>query len=691
MKKENILRLLIVDDSSNDAEAVTNVLRRAGYGVRAQRAATKDEVEAALTEHVFDIVLCAVHLTHINALQTLDLVKATGKDISFILLANSSAESIPIDAFQAGARDLVLKDQPKRLQLIIARELTDLETRRQYRLTLNAYRESEKRCRSLIDSSRDAIAYVHDGMHIYANSVYLNMFGYHSKDEIEGTPIMDMVAPSGHALFKDFLRNYDKAGDKTNTIDVCGVRTDHSEFKARMDFSPASIDGEACTQIIIRDLSENQEWENKLKSLTKQDLLTGLYNRQHFLEELEAALSKASSGAGNSMLLYIELDNFKDVKEKVGIAASDLALSDIAGVLRTHAQEAGLLARFGDDVFTLLLVEKDMEHARGLAHTLVKVVEENIYDAAGHSVTVTCRISIGLINEHTLSSKELLSGVSKTHAHQESADKVAVYSPDVASLSDKQKLQDGIRRVQSALDTNRFRLVYQPIVSLHGQHSENYQVLLRMVDETGKEIEPQKFLPLVEQVGLTGTIDRWVIKHTVDVLAAKRRAGGKLTFFIKIFGETLKDPALLAWISETIKKARLEGDSLVFEVNEAAAFLYLKDSQNFAQGIKELRCRFLLDHFGCDPNSLNYLKRMASWVNYVKIDGSFLSDLLTNTQHQKAVKALNEAAHALGITTVAECVQDAGTLALLWQFGVNCVQGYYLQKPSDVLNYDFSA
>ncbi len=690
--KENLLRLIIVDDSSNDAEAIINLMRRAGYGVRATRAHNHDNLQAALKEQMPDIVLCNSTLADFTVQQALVLIKKTGKDISFIVFSESSAGPSTVEFFNAGARDVVPKSQSELVQLVVTREYKDLEGRREYRRCLKAFRETEKRCRSLIDSSRDAIAYVHDGMHIYANSVYLRMFGYQTTEELEGTPIMDLVAPSDHARFKDFLRTYAMDEESTKELEVNGLHTDSRTFSARMKFSPASIDGEACTEIIIQDLSQDQEFEKKIKTLSQQDLLTGLYNRRYFFEQIESAVAKAASQSDNSILLYIQLDNFQTIKGNVGIAASDLVLRDIATQLRSQVDESSSLAYFDEDVFCMLLQDAEIEQAQQLAENIRKTLEEKTFDAAGQPITMTCRIVIGLIAEYILHSKQLLSDIYKASAELKIAggNKIYLYSPDAEARSAKGKIQEQKGHIQKALDTNLFRLLYQPIVSLHGLPGENYQITVCMLDAGGNEIKPDKFLPAAEHVGLNNSIDRWIITHAIEVLVTKRRAGTKLTFFIKLFEQTLVDESLLPWISNMIKAARLEADSLVFTLSETTVASHLPEAQAFIKGLKELRCGFCLDHFGANANSLKSLKHMPAGINYLKIDASFQATLSTNAQNQAAVKAINEAAHALKITTIAENVEDAGTLAVLWQCGVNYVQGFYLQKPSATLNYDFS-
>jgi diguanylate cyclase (GGDEF)-like protein/PAS domain S-box-containing protein len=690
--KENILRLLIVEDSSNDAEAIINIVRRAGYGVRLERVHNRETMQTALKGQVLDVILCASNLAEFSVQQALALLKKADKDISFIVLADTSPGPLTVEFLNAGARDVVSKDQIDLLQLVIVREFKALEERREHRHCLKALRETEKRCRSLIDSSRDAIAYVHDGMHTYANAIYLRMFGYPSADELEGTPIMDMVAPADHARFKEFLRTYIVDEETTKELEVNGLHTDKSIFSAMMKFSPASIDGETCTQIIIQDLSPNQEFEDKIKTLSQHDLLTGLYNRQYFLAELESAVASAAAGSGNSVLLYIQMDDFYSIQEAVGVAVSDLVLRDIAALLRTLTDESNTLAYFSNDVFTVVMRDKDVEYAQQVAENIRNAMENSFYDAAGQSVTTTCRITIGLIADYLLSSKAFLSEINKTSRAFRSigANKVHLYSPDADVRSAKAKLQEQVVQIHTALSNDQFRLLYQPIANLHGLSGEMYQVLARMLDENGNEIESSKFLHAAEHVGLAAAIDRWIITHAVEILAAKRRAGSPMTFFIKLFENTLKDESLLKWLSELIKTERLEADSLVFEVSERVVMSNLKEARAFIKGLNELHGRFCLSHFGGNSNSLLQLKNLPTGIHYLKIDASFQINLSTQIENQTAVKSINETARSLGILTIAEGVEDAGSLSLLWQFGVNYIQGYYLQKPSETLDFDFS-
>lgn len=690
MEKDNIVRLLVVEESLNDAEMLTSVLRNAGHGVRPVRAEDEEDVQAALNEHPLDLILCSTELDHCTLQGALEAVARSGKDVPLIAISPEFDEIKIAEALKAGAVDLVSKTHPERLQLVVQRELNNLHQRRALRLSEAAQRESEKRCKALLDSSRDAITYVHDGMHIYANSAYLEMFGFSEWEEIEGTPIMDMVAPEDHGKFKEFLRNYSKGDGASTELEVRVLRADGSPFNAMMDFVPASVEGEACTQIIIRDQSLSKELEKKLKTMSKQDLLTGLYNRQTFFEELEQAVARMAAGASGCSVLYIELDNFKSIEESVGIAGGDLVLSDSAGLIRGKTGESDVAARFGDYAFTVLIQNPDKQNPEALADAIRRAVEEHISEVGSRSVTATCSIGICPVGNNAASAQDILrrAEMACQMARNAGGNRVHVHNPLADEQANKGTEQHWVQIIQHALEHNQFYLVYQPIASLHGDAGEKYEVLLRMKDAQGNEVLPGQFIAIAEQGDLIKTIDRWVIEHALKRLGERRREGADTTFFIKLSGKSLGDETLLPWINERLKQARLQGDSVVFEIAESAAVTQLKEAKNFTRGLKELHCGFTLDHFGSGINSFHLLKHLPA--DYLKIDGTFMRKLANNPENQAMIKSITEMAHSMGKLTIAEFVEDAGSLAVLWQCGVNYIQGHFLQEPNEILAYDFS-
>lgn len=689
MEREKILRLLIIEDSLNDAEAMASLLRNSGYAIRPVSAEDEEQLIEAVRTQTLDLIICATDSEEPSLSQVRNAVVNNDKDIPVIAVARECDPGLQIQAMQIGALDLVAKDNPDHLHLVVNRELRNLDARRQLRLSEKSMRETEKRCHTLLDSSRDAITYVHEGMHIYANPVYLEMFGFDNLDEIEGMPIMDMVAPDDHGKFKEFLRTYSKGEEDTRELDVRGLRNGHDVFNAKMEFSPASIDGEPCTQIIIRDQANNKELEQKLKFLSKQDLLTGLYNRQYFLEELEQEIGNAGTGNNSCAVLYIEADNFKGIKENVGIAGSDLVLSDVAGLLREQLDDKAVPARFSDHTFTVLLPGAHGEVAQSVARNICAAVENNISDVSGTSVTTTCSVGITMIGETSANAQEILSraDLACEMAQKKGGNTVHLHNPIEDQAASKERDQEWVQTIRDALDADRLSLVFQPIASLHGDAGEKYETLIRMHDADGTEVPPSRFIPVAEQSNLIAEVDRWVIGRAIAVLADRRGAGHDTVLFVKVSGKSLADDTLLPWISERLKQARLQGDSLVFELSEANAVTHLKNAKAFVAGLRELRCDFCLEHFGNGVNSFQLLKHLPA--SYLKIDGSLMHNLASSQESQNIVKSITEMAHAKGKTTIAEFVEDANSLAVLWQTGVNYIQGHFLQEPEAAMNYDF--
>ena len=692
MDKDYTLRLLIIEESRNDAEALANILRNAGQASRLSYAEDLEDVGAALDKQIPDLILCATGLESASLTAVAELLQQHQISVSLIAIGESGDEASIIDAMRQGASDLCSYDMPEHLQLVVKRELSQAKTCQSANDYEEKFHESEKRARILMESSRDAIAYVHEGMHIFANSSYLEMFGFDSLDEIEGTPIMDMVAPEDHTEFKDFLRNYSKNDKQEGTLETHGLLPDGKTFNAEMEFTSASIDGEPCTQIIIRSQAANSaELEQKLNYLSKQDILTGLFNRQYFMEELELAVSDVLSGSTSAAVVYLLMDNFKDIKDNIGIGAADMVINDIADLLRKHTGEQDIAARFGDHSFSILRKDCDADSIQALGEEIRQAVEDHIADVEGRSVTTTCSVGISIVAESTPSAHEVISraDLACEVARSSGGNKMHLHNPVVDEKIGKDRDQKMHALIKTALEEDQFQLLYQPIVSLQGDSGENYEVLLRMLNEEGEHILPSQFLPLAEQTGQIAEIDQWVIRNAVKKLAEHRSQGVETRFFIKVTATTLKNGELPGFIQNYMKAARLPGDALVFEISEDHAGQQLKHAKRFVKTLQKLRCRIALEHFGASPNSFQLLKHLP--VDFLKIDGSFIHNLASDTDNQAMVKSILDTAKSMNKQCIAEYVEDAHSLAVLWQSGIHFIQGHFLQEPSAELDYDFSS
>ena len=673
MDNDNIIHLIIIMESSHDAEVLGNSLRNAGYAVRHKHVDDLESFEQAMKEQPWDLVITAPNISGCSATQVIDTIGKAGKDLPVIVFGSHYERSNALELIAAGVSECIGADEQQHLLLMVDRQMKQLRERRSYRQCRTALIESEKRNRTLLDSSRDPISYIHEGMHIYTNLSYLEMFGYHDTEEMESIPVMDLIAPEDQKTFKELLRKLSKGETPDNEFEFQAEKSNGEQFKAVMQFSPASIEGEHCTQIVIRKHTDDTQLQKELEQLRKQDLLTGLYNRQHFMEELSNAATWASKGHANSVIFYIEPDNFKHIKDTLGVAGSDMVLTDMANLIKRQLEGTTdvIVSRFAGTVFTVLFKNKNIDEVQTKAERIRQAFEKQIFEVEGKTVSTTCSVGVGPIIETTMDAKKALSHAESACATARAGNGNRVHTHTVADeMANLEQEKEWAKRLRLALKQDLFVLHYQPIVSLHAEPGERYEVLLRLQSSDGKIVMPNDFLESARNADLMLEIDRWVMKNAAKAMLEKRRSGTEVRFFIKLSQESIEDATLLPWISKLLKAARLHGSSIAFEVSEAAAINNIKATKALADGLSQLNCLFAITQAG--------------------IDGQFIENLTRSDSSQEVVKVITEIARSKNIQTIADHVQDPTCLALLWQHGINFIQGYYLQQPEDSLNYDFS-
>lgn len=692
VRAEGILRLLLVDDSLTEADTITNSLRSIGHAVRATRLDNLSEIEQALTNQTWDLMICRDTVTAAPPRELTGFIHRLGRDLPCIVLV-SNMDAID-ELYSVGAHDVVPVSDSKRLQFCVERELQNLYVRRLSRRNERALRESEKRSRLLLESSRDAIAYMHEGMHIYVNQAYLTLFGYEEAEDIDGLPFLDMVTVDDHSKFKSSFRQFtEQSNAKPQTVIVHCVRADGSGFKANIEFSHAQVEGEDCIQVVVRDQQEKLPFDHQSELLRERDFLTGLYNRVRFVDELTKIAGEAGSGQGDAALLYLVIDDLRVIREQVGLAASDVVLKSLADLLRRELVDTDILGRYSDRVFTIIVASDDDAYVDARAEAYRKAVDDYASHVNGKMIDIHCSIGISRISERNSTCEAILELADKacTQAQHAGGNKVIRYQP---SLSVQDELSSGgetgevwTKRLNEAIQNNALYLNYQPIVSLHGEEQELYEVLLRWRDSDGSEITADKFIDQISKLDVMMDLDNWVIKASISSLSEHRQKHPKTRFFIKLSQQTLNNAEFVDWLCALLNQQNLDGGALVFEISETAVLNNLEHTAVTVAKLKNIGCEFGLEHFGSGldfSQSLNALD-----VDYLKINGTFVENMAKDPENQAAVKAIIEMTKQAGKRSIAEFVSDANSLALLWRLGVDYAQGYYIHEPSDKLDYNF--
>ncbi|KMQ75734.1 EAL domain-containing response regulator [Marinobacter subterrani] len=689
-KKNATVHLLILDPSQNDAESLVSLLRNSGKATRAHRITSEEDLEETLKSGNWDLLLARDLEEEFAADDALAMIRRLDKDIPFILLTGQESRERRVAMMKAGAQDTVPFEYTDLLVLVVNRELAALDERRRRRVLESHLREAEQRCQLLLESSKDAIAYINDGMHIYANQSYMEFLGYEDIDDLICIPVLDTLTPESQDKYKEFMKSFAEKGEDGMTMNCTARRSDDLELNVTMSVSAATYDGEACTQIVLQPEHSDAELEEKLRQISSQDLLTGLYNRQYLMDSLAEAISHAGKNNESGALAYIALDNFMSMKSQVGISGADLLLGDLANLLKEQAGDDLALARLSDDAFSLLCQPCDEKVMADHAERIRKAVEDHLFDINGRTLQLTVSIGVAAITENSPKAEELMarahmasSEVRKLEGHAQ-GNGVVVYNPaDFETLDES----NSVEAIQKALEDNRFRLLFQPIINLRGEGEEHYEAFVRMLDKDEKEVSPYDFLPPMGPSDTAIKIDRWVILQTIKQLSSHRSRGHDTRLFLNITAETLQDKTFTPWLSVALKAARLPGDSLVFQVREGDANNYMKQARDFSKAVHELHCKVSIAQFGCALNPFNTLKHIDT--DYVKIDGSFTEEIQKNNEAKEQVKAMVKSLQSNGKLTIIPLVENAGVLATLWQAGVNYIQGYYLQAPVPEMNYDF--
>ncbi|MDO6442600.1 MULTISPECIES: EAL domain-containing protein [unclassified Marinobacter] len=692
MQKQNAtVHLLILDPSQNDAESLVSLLRNAGRATRAHRITSEEDLEEALKSNNWDLLLARDIEQEFSADSALAMIRRMDKDIPCLFLTEEETRERTVAVMKAGAQGTVQSGHNDLLVLKTKRELAALEDRRRRRALESHLREAEQRCQLLLESSKDAIAYINDGMHIYANQSYLEFLGYDDIDDLMCVPVLDTLTAESQNDYKAFMKSFTEKGEDGMTINCTAKRSDDHELNVTMSVSAATYDSEVCTQIVLQPEHSDAELEEKLREISSQDLLTGLYNRQYLMKELEQTIASAGKNNETGALAYIALDNFITMKGQVGISGADLLLGDLATLLKEEAADDLVLARLSDDAFCLLSQSGDEKSLTNRCEQVRKAVEEHLFDINGHTVPLTVSIGIASITENSPKAEDLMarahnasSEVRKQDGHAE-GNGICAYNPaNYETLDDGSAVDD----ILKALEDNRFRLLFQPIINLRGEGEEHYEAFVRMLDKDENEVSPYDFLPPLGPSDTAIKIDRWVILQTIKQLSSHRSKGNDTRMFLNVTAETLQDKTFTPWLSVALKAARLPGDSLIFQIREGDANKYMKQAKEFTKTLHQLHCKVSIAQFGCALNPFNTLKHIDT--DYVKIDGSFTEEIQKNDEAREQVKEMVKSLQSSGKLTIIPLVENAAVLATLWQAGVNYIQGYYLQAPVPEMNYDFS-
>lgn len=680
----NPIHILVLHDTQNDAEPLINHFRSNGYASRSHFIASDEEMTEMLEQQSWDLVIAKLETETVNVPHCIQEVNRLGKDIPVILLIDQFDIEKSLQGYRLGARDVILDGEPDLLVPVAIREISGLKARRALRDAEIHLKESEKRVQLLLKNSKDAIAYVHDGMHIYANESYMDLFGYDDIDDLLCMPIMDIVASEKQSELKACLKGKGQGNKKQLLCQA--IHEDGNQFDVKMDFSNATFDSEPCIQIIISPVGgQNEELQKQIEDISSKDLMTGFYNRQFFMGSLDDAYERTVHQQKNSLIAYLHVLEINEARASVGIAGTDILLTDVAKIIAEELDDSIIVARISDDAFAWILESGDLDEGKDLSNKLGSRVREHLSEINGKTIQIHCSIGLAHLDESCKNGQESL-----TQAHQAGEDANKAHTlfkyfdkSDIGNIADDNK----VARIKHALENDGFKLLFQPIISLRGDAQEHYEVLLRLIGKDGDEVSILEFLSAAHTADQAGLVDRWVVSHAISELAAHRKRGGNTKIFINLTPASISDPAFLPWVNSQLKEFRLPGDAVIFQITESDAFNYLKPAKAFSKGLGVLRCKLSINHFGRIEDGFSLTRHLD--IEFIKIHSNLVEDLESDAG-QANLEGLIKKIQFQDIASVVPQIESASVMPALWQAGANYIQGFLLQEPTNSMTYDFT-
>jgi multidomain signaling protein FimX len=673
--------LVVVTTLEDDVELINKTLRDAGHAARCHWVKRLDALEAALRSARPQLLCYCADRFQTPVREIAKMRQGAEGAVPLLVLRAEVDEAAISDALAAGAQDLVSLGCRERLAAVATRELRAYRLAQALNRTLRSATQYKRQLQAFLAGAADAIAYVQEGIIVEANQAWAELFGK-TVDEALNAPLMDLFDPSGHAALKGAVVACTKGQWTGEALKVNGSHGDGSSSPLSLLLEQTAYEGEPAVKLSVpRDVHQPEAAPEELVERTVlMDPFTGLYHRRHFLEILLKRLEKTPRH-GVRALAYVRPDKFGEIEEEVGPLASEDLLVAIAELLRSTAHSRDLCGRFGGNVFAILLERGTLRDVEAWAEHVVAKIADHIFEVADQTLSVTCTIGIAEAGPMTERIESLIADAEKAtqRGRKRGGNQVVLEETSDESTRIQRFDQLWVSQIKAALIENRFKLAHLPIAGLSGEPKTMYDTVLRMIDQQGDEVPAADFIPAARRNKLLRAIDRWVIAASVDFC----RRQNPDCVFVKLSHESLLDETLVDWLTKLAQAAGLGAGRICLQVGEEDVTQYLKQTRTIAEQLRANGFHFAIEHFGIGRDPLRVLAQTP--VQFVKIDGSLMQSLASNPALQERVRGLIKAAEKRKVLTIAERVEDANTMAVLFQLGAAYMQGHYLQEAEVVL------
>lgn len=718
MQKLDRLNLLIIDDNQLYAEQLVELLEESYYKkvhlgflddkeelLRLLRQSwdilvmgkaydlTLPQVIEIIKEHELDIPVIGIIPDGGINIDSLDAKDKTLLDI--IAEDDKTDKTLPLYAYW-GAIDALPKERMFEMVLRIYQEHLQVHSRANLARLRLVLKDAEQRANILIKNSKSAVAYVEEGLHIYANQPYLEMFGFSSMDDLMGVPIIDLIASNNIKDFKTFLKAFEK-GERSNVEFIFeSVRTDGSTFDAKLQLAAATYEGEPCQQVIIQpdERGNSAELAKQLEELKRLDQLTGLFNRIGFEQAITGIREIVVQKGLVSGLLCVRIDDIGKINSNLGIQGvdgvvmflADMLKQKISALLGEDKVAKGYVSRFSDSQFMLILPNMAQEQVEELGKQIMSEVSESMINIGSRTLKSTVTVGATMLNstspEVDVVINRVLQAVSLAIKQSDNnGNAFYLYDPSAFASEDDSVLLETLR---NAIEHGKFKLMYQPIYDVERDVSNMFEVFLRLPLADGTLMTPDKFLNVANDHGLMDKIDRWVLINACKNLKQYRATVDPTArLLVHLSHASLTDESLPAFAGKLLQALGGNDEGrLTVQFGESMVNDYMAVASKQSSQLQQIGCHVGLYSFGTMVNSMEILDFIKP--NLVRLDKSYIKNL-ENSDNVATISAVIQQIHEHGSSSLMAFIEDPSAMSASWTVGAKYLQGNYLQEPSETM------
>ncbi|MGQ0698457.1 MAG: EAL domain-containing protein [Panacagrimonas sp.] len=662
--------VLVVSPFEESAKRVEVHLRSAGHKTRAIWISERADLETQVQRNPPDLVFASDHAASVPLVAVVETCRRFAPGVPVLSLSTHLSTGNAGDALATGARDRVADGDAEslaHLERVFVREYRsgrDARDLAQARTQLAAF---ESRNAQWVADTVDPVAHIHEGILTQVNPAFATLLGYDDVEALTSVPLMDVIAPEHQAAMREHLKALNKGRDDGKPLNCELLRHDAARLAVIARLSLREAGSEQVVEMLIRPRSTQAAGMESLE-------------RSAFLAALDAPAEAGQRCAG----FFAVIDHFAQLEERVGYLDAGQLANQVGERLRQQLGAKDGVFRFSTREFGLLVSNPDPLAFQPQATSLVRDLGAHIFSTPEHEAQLSLSISVYPLGGDDVGAKVIAELVRQ--ARKLSADggsRIVMLGPTARASANEREDQRKADMVRWALRENQLRLAYQTIASLEGDNRQHFDVLLRLIDDKGVEVPAADFIGAAEKAGLMRAIDRWVVDRALRVITARKRSSQGSMLFVKLSEDSLRDSEnFLAWFQE-LTKGRLFGkDEICFEIPEPALQNHLRKASLLVKVFRDVGASIAIEHFGASDNAAQLFDHLP--VHFVKFHKTFTLRF-GDKDVQSKMSALMEAAKARQIRTIVSHVEDANSMARMWQMGVNFIQGFHIQEPEIVV------